>query len=110
MLKRCAALLLVAFSCFADLAPTTLADITGDGAAHKFATSGRAKWVQIIALSSNGSAVRIGDSNAGVSRGMPVAAGGGLLLPVQTNNQMYDLSAWYYYVANGDKVSITWAN
>src|SRR6476620_11680954 len=63
----------------------TLADITGDGSTHALSTFGTARWVQIIAPSGNSAAVRIGDSNASSSRGAPIAAGGGILMPASIN-------------------------
>lgn len=89
----------------------TLDDITGDGSAHQLALSGTGRWVQIIALSGNSAAVRIGDSNVSATRGAPVAAGGGLLLPPSENvNLWYSLSGIYYYAANGDQLAVIYGN
>lgn len=98
------------------VAPTTLADITGTGAPVQVQSSGTARWVLFIALSTNAASVRVGDSNVSTSRGAPVAAGGGLLYPTITTQvgdqkqPLYNLSAIYVYIANGDKVAIQWAN
>lgn len=110
MIRRCFTL---AFLCVALSAQTligTIADITGNGSAHVItSTSTSARWVQVIALSTNSAVVRIGDSNTGASRGAPIAAGGGLFLPIPpTPPYAYDLSKIYYYAANGDKLSVTY--
>jgi hypothetical protein len=88
----------------------TTADISGDAAAHAIGT-GAAKWIQIVAPSTNVSAVRWGDSNITTSRGGIIAPGGGQMLPFRPRvEDRYDLSKVFYLVASGDKVSITWAN
>ena len=95
----------------------TVADITGSGAAVQIATSGAAQWVQITAPSGNGAVVRFGDSNVSISRGAIVAAGGGQFLPpipvgpsAGAATGLYQLSTIYCYIANGDKVTVTWGN
>jgi hypothetical protein len=69
----------------------------------------------IVAGSTNAAAVRIGDSATSASRGLPVAAGGGLMYPPLAPgprpgqaDQYYDLSAIYYYATAGDKLSVSW--
>lgn len=96
--------------------PVTIAEVTGAGAAVQFATAGRARWVQVIALSTNGAVIRCGDSNVSSTRGLPVAAGGGFMFPAitvdtreSTAQHFYDLSSLYCYVANGDKIDIAYA-
>lgn len=113
MVKKLFASLVLAVMGFAQsgtMEVGTLADITGDAAAHQLSSTAiDAKWVIIIALTANGAAVRIGDANTSVSRGAAVAAGGGLTLPLLTPMQprnAYDLSKIYYYAASGDKISV----
>jgi|SRR5579871_3310856 len=87
---------------------TTIADITGTGAAVQVAASGNARWIQFIAPSTNAAAVRCGDVNVSTTRGLPLAAGAGQFLPFQA--QLYNLPTLYCYIANGDKLSIAWGN
>ncbi len=90
---------------------TTLADLTGNGATQQVAATGVCRWVQFVALPSNAAAVRVGDSNTTVSRGVPIAAGGGYVPPVPTNtNYVYTLATLYFYAASGDKVSVSCGN
>ncbi len=90
------------------------ADIAGDGSAHVLGT-GVARWVQVNCAAANSAAVRLGDSNTSATRGAPMPAGGGMMLPpipsaptYQAPDQYYDLSKIYYYAANGDKISLVW--
>lgn len=103
-------LLLSAILCGQQTLIGTLADITGDGSAHKISSTPiAARWIQIVAITGNSAVVRIGDSNVGSSRGTPVAAGGGFMMPPPNSSfPSYDLSQVYYYAANGDKLSVTW--
>lgn len=105
------ALLLAAVSLAAQVNLSTIADITGDGSAHKISSTAiAARWVQIIAPAGNSAVVRIGDVNTSNTRGASVAAGGGFMLPPSaTSPQNYDLSKIYYYAANGDKLTVTYA-
>lgn len=90
---------------------TQLADITGDGATHALsAATVRAKWIQFITDKANGAAVRIGDKNVTSSLGLPIAAGGGMLLPpIADLGSFYDLSTTYYNAGSGDKLYVAWA-
>lgn len=113
MKRLIACLLLTVAMCFPQSGVSeigSLADITGDAAAHQLSSTAiDAKWVIIIALSANGAVVRVGDTNTSASRGAAVAAGGGLTLPLLTPMQprnAYDLSKIYYYAASGDKISV----
>ena len=90
------------------LAIASRTEITGTGAAVQVASSGAARWVQVIADPGNTSSVRVGDSTVNTTSGAKVAAGGGLLLPYQNAN--YTLASIYVYVANGDKVSVLWGD
>lgn len=85
------------------------ADITGTGATVQIASSGSARWVQIIADSGNSAAVRT-DQDSGVSAtvGAKIAAGAGFMYPPQGQN--YRLAGIYVYIANGDKISVIWGN
>lgn len=92
------------------LTVSTVADITGDGSVHALPLSGTARWVQIVASTSNAAAVRIGDSNISSSRGIPVAAGAGYLLPASNYalGNYYNLASIYYLAQSGDKISVEW--
>src|SRR5678815_3429420 len=97
------------------VSPNTVADITCDGSAHAIQTSGTARWVQIITFSTNSAIVRIGDSNVGSSRGLPIAAGGGYLFaPIPADSReavvehLYRLSSIYYYCTASDKLAVLW--
>lgn len=90
-------------------------DITGDGAAHKIQASGFARWIQINCSASNASLVRVGDVNVSSSRGAPLVAGGGVMLPpipsapqMAAPDQYYNMGEIYYFAATGDKISIIW--
>lgn len=95
----------------------TLADITGDGSAHALTGSKLLVWTaDITALSTNGAACRIGDSNVSSSRGQVVAAGGSYRLTDRTNatsvpqnQRQWDLSTVYYLCGNGDKLTVIYA-
>ena len=99
-----------------NLSVTSMADITGDGAAHALQSSvTTARWIQVIATTTNSAAVRLGDSNVSSTRGLPIAAGGGFMFPAvpvdqreSTTQHFYDLSKIYYFAAVGDKLSVAW--
>ncbi len=91
----------------------SFAVFTGDAATHQIATSGSARWVQIIVPTGNGAVVRVGDSLTSATRGLPLASGSGMMyppLPVDTRNSnqavLYKLSTLYYYAANGDVFNV----
>ena len=94
---------------------TTMADITGDGATHALAAGG-ARWVQFVCPSTNSATpARVGDSAVTTSRGVPISAGGGFMLPpipgaptMRMEDQYYQLSAIYYRAAVGDKLTVVW--
>jgi hypothetical protein len=90
------------------------ADITGDGNVHALA-AGSARWVQIVCASTNGAVVRVGDSAISATRGIPIAAGAGFMLPpippaptMRAQDQYYQMGTIYYRAANGDKISVVW--
>lgn len=89
------------------LNPGTVPDITGTGAAVQVcATCNGATWIQLTTLSTNTSVIRWGDSNVSASRGAAIAPGGGQLVPVTV--VPYALSKLYVYIANGDKLTVTY--
>lgn len=97
-------------SCFGAINIASVADVSGDGASHQIASSGTARWVQIVARSTNASVVIVGDSAITTTRGVPIAPGGGFMFPAsQNSNDPYPLSSIYYLAQTGDKVSILWA-
>lgn len=115
-MKQIFILALFAFGLSGQVGIGTLSDITGDGSTHALNSAASARWVQFVAGAANGAAIRIGDSNTGSARGVPLAAGGGFFLPpmptpsTSTQPRLYILANLYYYAANGDKVSVTWGN
>jgi hypothetical protein len=92
------------------VAVSVAADITGDGSAHAITSSGTARWVLIIAHSTNSATARCGASTTSSTRGFPIAAGGGLMLPPALNQDFFPLAQVYCYAANGDKLSVGWGN
>lgn len=91
----------------------TFPDITGTGATVQIATSGSAKWVQLITPSGNAGVARWGDSSTTSSRGGQLPAGSGQFFPPipatnggATQSQLYNLAAIYVYVGSGDKVTV----
>ena len=89
----------------------TPADVTGDGAAHTLASLfgiTAAKWVNGVAVSVASTAARVGDVNVSASRGIPIPAGGGQLVPpIAEISSFYDLNLLYYLVQVGDTVSLS---
>ena len=115
--KRVLLILAVVLLACAQVSLTTVTDVTGDAGTHQLQATGTAKWVLVIAPTTNSATVRIGDQNTSVSRGAAVAAGAGLMLPpippsstLAAKDQVYGLSSIYYYAAVGDKLSIVWGN
>lgn len=91
------------------LVPVSVADITGDGAAHALPVTDGARWIQIICPSTNGAAVRLGDSNVSASRGIAIAAGAGQLIPpvnAAPSFMLYNTGTFYYFAGNGDKITM----
>lgn len=91
------------------------ADVTGTGAAVQASTSGSARWVQVIAPSTNGAVIRCGGTTVSATVGAPVAAGGGLFFPAVPVDSRLSTSQFYYnlanircYVGSGDKVNFSW--
>lgn len=100
-----------------SISVATAADITGTGAqVQVYPSGGLARWVQIIAPGANAAVVRVGDASTSATVGLPIAAGGGFMLPPlpidgreSSSAHFYNLANIYVYVANGDKVSIIYA-
>jgi hypothetical protein len=110
MQKRILSLLLLFLSAASALqAVCPSADITGTGATIQLAVSGSARWVQIIADSSNTAAVRTDQSSTvSATIGAKVPAGAGFMYPFQGQN--YSLANIYVYIASGDKISVICGN
>ena len=88
-----------------------LADITGANATAAVATPNiTARWVQFIV--SGAGTVRIGGSDTSATVGLPVAAGGGLFLPVQSQDSgstsPYSLREINAYVPTGATLSVAY--
>jgi len=97
------------------IALSSVADLTGDGSTHAVAASGTARWVVVLAATSNTANVRVGDSTVSSTRGASILPGGSFMFPampsapkMNTADQYYSLSGVYYYAAVGDKVSVVW--
>lgn len=104
---------LVALALAQSFTVQTFPDITGTAATVQVATSGSAKWVQLITPSGNSAVARWGDSSTTSSRGGLLPAGSGQFFPPipatnggATQGQLYDLSKLYVYVGSGDKVTV----
>ena len=96
---------------------TSAAQVTGTGAAVQLASSGTARWIQVLAPTTNSATVNCGDSSVSTTRGILIAAGGGFMFPQiapderqAVNQRYYSLSTTYCYVANGDKMNVIWGN
>lgn len=88
---------------------STLPDIVGSGATVQVtATHFKGILVQLSCPTGNAAAVRWGGPSTAVDQGAAIAPGYGEFLPAK--GSAYDLSEIYVYVANGDKVTITWVN
>lgn len=73
-------------------------------------TSQLCKWFQITTLATNAAAVRIGDANVGVARGIPILpTGASFAPPVAEPSARYELCGMSLYMVSGDKVSVAWA-
>lgn len=96
---------------------TSPADVSGSSTAVQIATSGTARWIQVIAPAANSNVVRCGDSTVTATRGLPIAAGGGFMFPTippdtrqAVNQHYYSLSTVYCFISSGDKASFAWGN
>ena len=84
----------------------TLADITGDNAVHQIFLPEPARWVQ-VAVTGSGT-VRLGDSTVSSTRGLPLVAGAGQMLPSRGGLLRYQQEALYVYVPSGATVSVAY--
>lgn len=109
-MKRFCLLLFLVATLGAQVLVNDLADITGDGSAHRLTSTPTAAMVVIIVCQSGNSAVvRIGGPNISSSRGIPCAAGGSVTYPVvNPGTPRWDLSKIWYRAANGDKISVSY--
>jgi hypothetical protein len=93
----------------------TLADITGTGAAVALASSRIvANWIQFTipitqasGVTTNTAMVRVGDKNVTASRGTAVPTSG-MLFPPIADGQYLDLSQVFAFIANNDKLQVTY--
>ena len=89
----------------------SLTDITGTGATVALATTGTARFCQLVALPTNSSGIRLGDSTTTASRGSYIAPGGGQFIPpspgVNNASSVFQLNAVFVYIANSDKLTGT---
>lgn len=89
----------------------SLNDIAGTGVAVKLAVPNiTARWVQMIV--SGAGTVKYGGSTAGPTNGLPIPAGGGMLLPPLTADGLqtspYSLSGIYAYIPVGATLSVAY--
>jgi hypothetical protein len=114
-MRTLAVLLLLALTLGAQDSLTIfpLNDIAGTGSPVNLASSGAARWCQLVAPAGNASVVRWGDSTITTSRGSIIAAGGGQFVPpmVGTNppggSAIFQLANVYVLVQIGDSLSAT---
>jgi hypothetical protein len=88
-----------------------LADIVGVNAVVQIASPNiTARWVQFIVTGVG--TVRVGGSSVSSTLGLPVAAGGGMFLPVQSQDgsstSPYSLAGLYAYVPTGATLSVAY--
>ena len=96
---------------------TSPVQVTGAGAAVQIATSGTARWIQVLAVTGNSATVNCGDSNVSTTRGILIAAGGGFMFPTipvderqAVNQHYYNLATVYCYIGSGDRANFLWGN
>lgn len=109
-MKKLLLTLIVAGLCFAQgVAISTAPDITGSASTVVLLSTHRyARTIQIVAPTTNTSAIRWGDTSTTSTRGAVIPPGNGQFFP--QIGLPYDLNTIYVYVASGDKVSISWVN
>ncbi len=83
----------------------TIADITGDSAAHQIAPAAR-----VIIVSATGGALRVGDVNVSATRGANVPQNTALILPPDGSDVSgkYPGGTVYVYVPSSSTASITY--
>lgn len=83
-------------------------DIVGDNATHQITssqiTTQPAEMIQIIVTGTG--TVRLADHTASATVGLPLAAGGGFMLPWRGRGNGYTAGAFYVYVPSGATVSV----
>lgn len=93
----------------------SLADFTGTGAAVALsATSVRCNWIQFTipitqstGVTTNASAVRVGDKTVSATRGTAVTTSG-MLFPPISDGVYLDLSQVFAFIASNDKLQVTY--
>lgn len=93
----------------------TLPDISGTGVAVALASTRTvANWIQFTipvtqstGVTTNSAAVRVGDKNVSATRGTVVPVFG-MMFPSIAEGQYLDLAQVYAFIANGDKLQITY--
>lgn len=95
--------------------PVTIGDLTGNSGAQQLSSSAiNARWVLVVALTTNAASVRVGDSNVSATRGAQVAPGGGIYFPALPMNQnaqnqnTWDLSKIYFFAASPNAISVVY--
>ncbi len=83
----------------------TIADITGDSAAHQIAPAAR-----MIVVSATGGALRVGDINVTATRGANVAQNTSIILPPDGSDitAKYPAGTVYVYVPSSTTASISY--
>lgn len=117
MLRRLAiSILLISVLALSQMSVNTATDLACDGANHQLSTTSQlARWIQLVAPSTNAAVVRWGDVNISGSRGAEIAAGGGQYFPPASTvvggsatSTYYDPSRIYYRCTSPDVLTITW--
>lgn len=80
----------------------------GDAAAHALSSVPlNAKWVQLLAPSTNASDCRVGGAEVDSTTGFPLVKGSAQLLPsIAEISAYYDLSSIKYYLAASDVLEV----
>jgi len=86
---------------YGGITVTGIADVTANGSAAPIAGSGTAKFVEIVALSTNSAVIRCGGSNTSASIGVPIAPGGSQSFWL--GQVAWQLSGIYCLGTSGDK-------
>lgn len=76
--------------------------ISGDNATHAIVLPVPALWIQFIVTGTG--TVNIADSTASSTVGLPIASGGGMMMPPKRNK--YESNEVYAYVPTGATLSI----
>lgn len=91
----------------------SLADITGNGAAHPLVAAtdlSQAKWVKFKADTGNSAVIRIGGSEVSSTRGFPLTHGDIVTFEaIAERTNFYTLADIYYYAGNSDKLYVEYS-